>query len=168
MAKILALVATGYHGKPLPHPSPDPLVIEDALLETTLLATIHFLAPSALGILFDLRTSFHFRGTENTALLIFRDVSHMTASSVSHQVWLVSGSRIVMGAQEYRVTFLDMLPNRSLEVKAKAVEFLTGYVPGISSVAASIEQKDYSDFLRTIPHWDSDMRVSTLSRLNFN
>jgi hypothetical protein len=170
--KLLDLILKGYNGKLVPLPDPNPLTTQGdsasgedtALVESTLVSFAHFVLPSAVALLFDLRTALAFRVEENTGLIVLRGISNISLTrDTNRKVWLVYQTKFIKRRQDIQLLVSDIMKPWDIKIQAQSAEFMTGIVPRIGEVAAEASPENRNNYLSTLPNWDMDMDVLSWS-----
>jgi hypothetical protein len=134
-----------------------------ALHEATLLSILHEPLTSTVAALLDLRTAMSLDlHHSNTGVLIMRGVHNLSLKCPRHglpEVWLIGDYDISRNDQGVTVNIHGILGSELLIVFADAVEIIAGLVNGIGEVADTIDANDIGNYLRTIPHWESDIQL---------
>ncbi len=142
-------------------PSPNALYEDDVLTETTLLNLMYCPLYSVAALLLDLRTSLSF-DKGNTGLIVFRKVNRIIFDDSFNQplpvpyVWTIGDSRV--SQTEQGVEFLLPFMDGKMQVIAQKIEFYVGSVKDIGEIATSLDE-GITDYIQSIPKWESDFEV---------
>ncbi len=172
--KISELV-TGEHQVSVPTtPTPDPLQDQKALHEANCVSMLYTPLQNTFAMLFDLRTAMYVPSPAqvrlNTGVLVVNSVSSITGQfreMVGAKIWLADTLVISSRGSLLHVAMSDIVWGQSMFIQGLSINFFWGFVEGIvGEVAAEIEERDTSEYRRSIPSWQSWLHVEAASYLS--
>jgi hypothetical protein len=143
-------------------PAANPFRDVDALLESQILDIRYDAIRSTLGVIFELRMSYHLRET-STGLLVASNITEFSWSQVDRPndrtAWTVYGSKAARIAGGLSLE-LDSSPNAKLVLNAERASFYQLKISDLEDVAPpDYGEPDFADIRKSIATWNSNSEI---------